>query len=61
MVLSLLKGELFGDAILTWQTKSPRGLQFFFRGVSCIAYILICILLPIMLYNEIFIMKIKDV
>lgn len=61
MVLSLLKGELFGDAILTWQTKSPKGLHFFFHGVSCIAYILICILLPIMLFNEIFIMKIKDV
>lgn len=29
MVLSLLKGELFGDAILTWQTKGPKGLQFF--------------------------------
>lgn len=66
MVLSwlkgeLLKGELLGDAILTWQTKSPKGLQFSFHGVSFIAYILICILLPIMLYNEIFIMKIKDV
>lgn len=29
MVLSLLKGELLGDAILTWQTKSPKGLNFF--------------------------------
>lgn len=58
MLLSLVK-ELIVITILIL-ADSFEGLEPFY-GVSHIAYILICILLPIMLYSTILFVKIKDV